>query len=114
MLNTTTSHGLPSSSIRNDLSTPSSTAPSRRAVATAKAGDRLDKRARFATVTLVAPAKEDLAGFRPGDTVTRRVRLIIVPGEDSTVVEAVVDVVLDRDGKDPLLDEGRQIRARLG
>jgi primary-amine oxidase len=64
----------------------------RRAVAAVKAGDRLDKRARFATVTLEPPAKAGLAAFRPGDPVARRVRLIIVPGEDCTVIEAVVDV----------------------
>jgi primary-amine oxidase len=82
----------------------------RRAVATVKAGDRLDKRARFATVTLEAPAKADLTAFRPGDPVPRRVRLIIVPGEDCTVIEAVVDVTA---GKIESWEERLDVRPAL-
>jgi primary-amine oxidase len=82
----------------------------RRAVATAKAGDRLDKRARFATVTLEPPAKADLATFRPGDPIARRVRLIIAPGEDCTVIEAVVDVTA---GKIESWEERSDVRPAL-
>ena len=62
----------------------------RRSVAAVRAEGRLDKRARFATITLDTPPKEAVAAHRPGDPVPRQVRLIIVPGPDSTVIEALV------------------------
>jgi primary-amine oxidase len=64
----------------------------RTAVATVRADGRLDERARFATVTLDPPTKEALSRYRPGEPVQRRVRLIIVPGPDSAVIEALVSV----------------------
>ena len=64
----------------------------RASVATVREDGRLDKRARFATITLEPPSKEVVAAHRPGDRVRRLVRLIIVPGTDSTVIEAVVAV----------------------
>jgi primary-amine oxidase len=63
----------------------------RAAVAAVRATGRLDNRARFATVTLEPPPKEVLAAHRPGDPVRRLVRLVIVPGLDSSVIEALVD-----------------------
>ncbi|HEV3281552.1 MAG TPA: hypothetical protein VG032_08100, partial [Acidimicrobiales bacterium] len=53
---------------------------------------RIDDAARFATVTLDDPPKAQLASFRPGDPVERRVRLVIVPGPEAAVVEAVVSL----------------------
>ena len=64
----------------------------RAAVAAVKSDGRLDQHARFATVTLDPPSKEAVASYRPGDAIDRRVRLIIVPGQDSTVIEALVAV----------------------
>ena len=64
----------------------------RASVAAVRADGRIDKRARFATITLEPPSKEVVAAHRPGDPVRRLVRLIIVPGTDSTVIEAVVAV----------------------
>ncbi len=64
----------------------------RAAVAAVRADDRLGQHARFASITLDPPDKDVLATYRPGDPVDRRVRLIIVPGQDSTVIESVVDV----------------------
>jgi primary-amine oxidase len=51
---------------------------------------RLDEGARFATITLEDPPKAKLAAYRAGDPVERRVSLVIVPGPESTVIEAVV------------------------
>ena len=62
----------------------------RRAVTTVRATGRLDEAARFATITLDGPSKEALSSYRPGDPIERRVRLVIVPGPESTVVEAIV------------------------
>ena len=62
------------------------------AVAAARADGRLGEAARFATITLEPPSRETLAAFRPGTPVERRVRLIIVPGPETTVIEAVVAV----------------------
>ena len=61
------------------------------AVAAVRATGRLDERARFATITLEPPTKEVLAAHRPGHPVRRLVRLVIVPGQDSSVIEALVD-----------------------
>ena len=64
----------------------------RAAVTAVRADPRLTEDARFATVTLEPPPKEVLSGHRPGAPVERRVRLVIVPGPETTVVEAVVRV----------------------
>ncbi|HUY67351.1 MAG TPA: primary-amine oxidase [Acidimicrobiales bacterium] len=63
----------------------------RAAVAAVRATGRLDKRARFAAITLEPPTKEVLAAHRPGDPFRRLVRLVVVPGLDSSVIEALVD-----------------------
>ena len=55
------------------------------AVAAARGTGRIGEAARFATVALAEPAKGD-------DGSERRARLIIVPGPDADVVEAVVSV----------------------
>jgi primary-amine oxidase len=60
------------------------------AVAAVRAGDRLPEGALFSTVTLDEPGRAVVAAHRPGDPVARRARLVILPGPDSTVVEAVV------------------------
>ena len=64
----------------------------RAAVATVRADDRLGEHPRFASITLEPPDKDVLATYQPGDPIERLVRLIIVPGQDSTVIESVVDV----------------------
>jgi primary-amine oxidase len=51
---------------------------------------RLDEAARFATITLEDPPKAKLSSYRAGDPVERRVSLVIVPGPESSVIEAVV------------------------
>ncbi|HEX4246110.1 MAG TPA: hypothetical protein VHY77_11115, partial [Acidimicrobiales bacterium] len=62
----------------------------RTAVATVRADGRITGDARFATVTLDQPSKAELSAYRPGDVVERRVHLVVVPGPESTVIEAVV------------------------
>ena len=64
----------------------------RTAVATVRADGRIDQDARFATITLDEPSKATLSAYRPGDPVERRVHLVIVPGPESTVIEAIVAV----------------------
>jgi primary-amine oxidase len=61
------------------------------AVSAARASGRLDDHASFAAVTLEPPPKASLAAHRPGDPVERRVRLVVVPGQDSEVIEALID-----------------------
>jgi primary-amine oxidase len=56
----------------------------RAAVAAVRATERLTGTARFSTVTLDEPAKDEL------DRAERRARLVIVPGPESTLVEAIV------------------------
>src|SRR6266540_3996136 len=53
---------------------------------------RLTDEALFAYFGLEEPAKDTVAGFVLGDAVERRVRVVIVPGPSTEVVEAVVDV----------------------
>ena len=48
------------------------------------------ERARFSTVALEEPPKDEVLAHRPGDPVERRVRLVIVPGPECRVIEAVV------------------------
>ncbi|MGH9097983.1 MAG: primary-amine oxidase, partial [Acidimicrobiales bacterium] len=62
----------------------------RTAVRTVRDSGRIADVARFATITLEDPPKARLASFRPADPVERRVRLVIVPGPEATVIEAVV------------------------
>ena len=64
----------------------------RAAVSAVRSDGRLDEHARFAAVTLEPPSKEVVAAHRPGEPVGRRVRLVIVPGRHSAVIEAIVDV----------------------
>ncbi len=61
------------------------------AVSAARASGRLDDHASFAAVTLEPPPKASLAAHQPGDPVERRVRLVVVPGQDSEVIEALID-----------------------
>jgi primary-amine oxidase len=60
------------------------------AVAAVRASGRLTDAALFSTVTLDEPSKGSVLAHRPGDPVERRVHLVIVPGPDSSVIEAVV------------------------
>jgi primary-amine oxidase len=53
---------------------------------------RLTDAARFAYVGLEEPDKDALAALSDGATIARRVRLVIVPGPEASVIEAVVDV----------------------
>jgi len=62
------------------------------AVAAVRATGRISETALFSMVTLDEPAKSVLAAHRAGDTVDRRIRLIIVPGPEAGVVEAVVSL----------------------
>jgi primary-amine oxidase len=63
----------------------------RTAVAAAKASGRIGEEARFATVTLDAPSKEATTGSGAG-ALHRQVRLLIVPGPETMVIEATVRV----------------------
>ena len=63
------------------------------AVAAVRATGRLSDAARFSAVTLDEPSKEHVTGFRAGARPERRVRLIIVPGPECSLIEAVVDLV---------------------
>jgi primary-amine oxidase len=62
------------------------------AVAAVRATGRLTDQALFSTVCLEEPDKDIVRSFRPGDPVPRRVRVLIVPGPEAAVVEAVVDL----------------------
>ena len=53
---------------------------------------RLDEGALFSTVTLEEPTKTAVATHRSGMPPDRRVRLVVVPGPESSVTEAVVAV----------------------
>ena len=64
----------------------------RTAVAAVWESGRLVEGALFSTVTLDEPSKEVVLGHRPGDPVQRRVQLLIVPGPESSVIEAVVEL----------------------
>jgi primary-amine oxidase len=63
-----------------------------RAVAIARDTGRLTDDARFAHVVLHEPAKEDLRGWKAGDPVDRELRLLVVPGPELRMIEAVVSV----------------------
>jgi len=82
----------------------------RTAVDAVRGGGRLPEGALFSTVTLAEPSRAEVAAHRPGDPVHRRVRLTILPGPESAVVEAVVDLAdgevvswTERDGVRPAL-----------
>ncbi len=90
------------------------------AVDAVRATGRISDEALFSLVTLDEPVKDTVTSYRPGDTVTRRIRLIIVPGRDSGVVEAVValpagEVVewTEREGMRPALLFDDSYRATL-
>jgi primary-amine oxidase len=63
-----------------------------RAVAIARDHGRLADDARFAHAVLQEPGKEYLRGWKAGDPVDRELRLLIVPGHELRMVEAVVSV----------------------
>lgn len=64
----------------------------RAAVGAVRATGWLTDAARFSTVTLDEPAKATVAAFRAGMPIERRVRVLIVPGPECSVIEAVVVV----------------------
>jgi primary-amine oxidase len=64
----------------------------RAAVAAVLESGRLAEGTLFSTITLDEPSKDVVHAHRPGDAVQRRVRLVIVPGPESSVIEAVVDL----------------------
>ncbi len=62
------------------------------AVATVRESGRIPETALFSLVVLDEPSRQVLADHRPGDPVDRRVRMVIVPGPEAAVIEAVVDL----------------------
>ena len=60
------------------------------AVAAVRESGRISESALFSTVTLEEPPKATVIGHRPGDKVERRVHLLIVPGPEASLIEAVV------------------------
>ena len=62
----------------------------RAAVAAVRASGRITDAALFSIVTLDEPTRHALAAHRGGQPVERRIRLVIVPGPESSVIEAVV------------------------
>ena len=62
----------------------------RAAVAAVRDSGRITDAALFSIVTLDEPTREALAVHGGGQPVDRRVRLVIVPGPESSVIEAVV------------------------
>ena len=62
------------------------------AVAVVRASGRLTEGSRFAYIGLSEPPKDEVRGFRAGDPVDRRLRMVIVPGPEADMVEAVVSV----------------------
>jgi primary-amine oxidase len=64
----------------------------RAAVAAVSESGRLIEGALFSMITLDEPPKEVVLAHRPGDPVQRRARLVIVPGPESSVIEALVEV----------------------
>ena len=64
----------------------------RAAVAAVRESGRVTDGVLFATVTLDEPEREMVAAHKPGDPVDRRVRLIVLPGPEASVVEVVVSL----------------------
>ncbi|MGD0311428.1 MAG: primary-amine oxidase [Acidimicrobiales bacterium] len=64
----------------------------RTAVAAVRTDGRITDTALFASVTLEEPTRSAVARHRPGDPLDRRVRLVVLPGPESMLVEAVVTV----------------------
>ncbi|MGO8873075.1 MAG: primary-amine oxidase [Acidimicrobiales bacterium] len=82
----------------------------RAAVAAARGSGRVSETALFSMVTLDEPTRSEVDAHRPGRPFERRVRLVIVPGPESSLVEAVValpsaEIVrwTERDGVRPAL-----------
>jgi primary-amine oxidase len=64
----------------------------RAAVAAVRATGRIADTALFSVITLDEPTRSAVAAHRPGHPVERRVRLVVVPGPESSVIEVVVTV----------------------
>jgi primary-amine oxidase len=64
----------------------------RTAVSTVRDSGRVADGVLFASVALDEPSRPVVEAHRPGDPVERRVRLILLPGPEADVVEAVVAV----------------------
>ncbi|MGH9090937.1 MAG: primary-amine oxidase [Acidimicrobiales bacterium] len=62
------------------------------AVALVRGHAELPEGARMAYVGLREPPKDVVRGYRDGDPVDREVRVVVVPGPEATVIEAVVSV----------------------
>ena len=62
------------------------------AAAVARSTGRLEERARFAYIGLHEPPKDVVRSFGPGQPIDRQVRLVIVTGPGTGLVEAVVSV----------------------
>ncbi len=60
------------------------------AVAVVRDSGRIGDGALFSTVTLAEPGKEAVIAHRPGDKVERQIQLLIVPGPEASLIEAVV------------------------
>src|SRR4051812_40987320 len=74
-------------------------------VAAVRAGGRLEEQAWFSTITRDDPPGADAR------TAPRRARLVIIPGPEATVVEAIVDVA---SGRIERWDERPGMRPALG
>jgi primary-amine oxidase len=62
----------------------------RRAVASVRESGRVPEHTLFATVAVDEPTRAELVAFAEGSPVDRRIRLVVVPGPESSVVEVVV------------------------
>jgi primary-amine oxidase len=62
------------------------------AVQVVRSTGRLKDTARFAYVGLAEPDKASVRAFRAGDPVSRRIRMIILPGPELVMIEAVVSL----------------------
>jgi primary-amine oxidase len=57
-----------------------------------RAAGELPEGASIAHIILLEPTKEELAAWSPGDVVHRRVKALVVPGPELTMVELIVSV----------------------
>ena len=92
----------------------------RAAVAAVRASGKITDAALFASVTLDEPARAAVAAYRPGQPFERRARLVILPGPEASLVEALValpegEIVAwtERDGVRPALLFDDSYRATL-